>query len=162
MLVKAIGVFPVFKIFWRTIITIDNVSFKDRTISTLEKGGSTHTYSITQQGLQAIRDYLDAERGLDAEAYRTQALFLPANSTQNRTGQLHPNAINDIWNAVCAEAKVEGKTPHSARHRMGRHIMDKTHNVEAVQRQLGHKNAAYSLAYSRITREELSAAIEDN
>jgi hypothetical protein len=28
---------------------------------------------------------------------------------------------------------------------MGRHLMAKTGNVAAVQRQLGHKNAAYSL-----------------
>ena len=38
---------------------------------------------------------------------------------------------------------------------MGRHIMNKTGNVAAVQRQLGHKNAAYSLQYARITDAEL-------
>jgi len=30
-----------------------------------------------------------------------------------------------------------------------------------VQRPLGHKNAAYSLQYARITREELNAALDD-
>jgi site-specific recombinase XerC len=36
------------------------------------------------------------------------------------------------------------KTPHSARHGMGVYIMEKTSNVAAVQRQLGHKNASFS------------------
>jgi site-specific recombinase XerC len=44
---------------------------------------------------------------------------------------------------------------------MGRHIMEKTGNVAAVQRQLGHKNAAYSLQYSRITEEELNNVVDD-
>ena len=39
-------------------------------------------------------------------------------------------------------ARVEGRTPHSARHAIGRHIIEKTGNVAAVKRQLGHRNAA--------------------
>jgi site-specific recombinase XerD len=69
--------------------------------------------------------------------------------------------INAIWNDVCQLAHVKGKTPHSARHAMGRHIMEKTGNVAAVQRQLGHKNAAYSLQYSRITEDELNDVVDD-
>ena len=69
--------------------------------------------------------------------------------------------INEIWNEVCQIAGVEGKTPHSARHAMGKHIMEKTGNVAAVQRQLGHKNATYSMQYARITAEELRDIIND-
>ena len=38
--------------------------------------------------------------------------------------------------------------------------MEKTGNVAAVQRQLGHKNAAYSLQYARITDEELNVVLD--
>ena len=68
---------------------------------------------------------------------------------------------SQIWREVCAIAGVEGKTPHSARHAMGRHIIDKTGNVAAVQRQLGHKNTAYSLQYARITDAELQKVVDD-
>ena len=44
---------------------------------------------------------------------------------------------------------------------MGRHLIKKTGNVAAVQRQLGHQNAAYSLQYTRITKEELNEALDD-
>jgi hypothetical protein len=42
-----------------------------------------------------------------------------------------------IGNEACRWANVKGKTPHPARHAMGRHIMSKTGNAAAVQWQLG-------------------------
>ena len=69
--------------------------------------------------------------------------------------------VNVIWDEVCKTASVEGRTPHSARHAMGKHIIEKTGNITAVQRQLGHKNAAYSMQYARITGEELLDVIVD-
>jgi hypothetical protein len=39
--------------------------------------------------------------------------------------------------------------------------IDKTGNVAAVQRQLGHKNAAYSLQYARITDAELQEVVDE-
>ncbi|HFC47215.1 MAG TPA: hypothetical protein ENJ63_04960 [Dissulfuribacter thermophilus] len=64
------------------------------------------------------------------------------------------------WNDMCREAGVHGKTPHSARHAMGKWIMEKTGNVAAVQKQLGHKNAVYSMEYARITGDELLQVLD--
>lgn len=36
---------------------------------------------------------------------------------------MNERGINTVWDEICAAAGVEGKTPHSARHAMGRHIM---------------------------------------
>ncbi len=44
---------------------------------------------------------------------------------------------------------------------MERHIIEKTGNIAAVQRQLGHKNAAYSMQYARISERVLVEVIED-
>ncbi|KPA11155.1 tyrosine recombinase XerD [Candidatus Magnetomorum sp. HK-1] len=84
-------------------------------------------------------------------------------STLNKKGdgRLTPQVINLIWKDVCQKAGVNGKTPHSARHAMGKHIIEKTGNIAAVQRQLGHKNVAYSVAYSRITDDELQKVLDD-
>lgn len=124
-----------------------------------EKGGISHGYQISGEGLQAIRDYIERERPQDAEKWRSRALFLSPFTNPHGDGRLTARVINDVWNEVSESAGVEGKTPHSARHAMGKHIMEKTGNVAAVQRQLGHKNAAYSMQYSRITAEELSDVI---
>ena len=69
--------------------------------------------------------------------------------------------VNTIWNAVCRVAQVEGRTTHSARHAMGKHIMDKTGNIAAVQRQLGHRQAAYAMQYARVTAAELRRVLEE-
>ena len=88
------------------------------------------------------------------------ALFLSPCTNPNGNGRLTVKVVNDVWNEVCKVAGIEGRTPHSARRAMGRYIIEKTGNVAAVQRQLGHKNAAYSMQYSRITDEELNVILD--
>lgn len=143
-------------------IDTDDIDFDKRTIRTREKGGREHGYQISKEGLAAIQSYLEQERSMDADHYKqSPAIFLPATGKVNKDGRLSVNAINEIWNKVCETAGVEGRTPHSARHGMGRHLIEKTGNVAAVQRQLGHQNAAYSLQYTRITDEELNDVLDD-
>ncbi|MBN2400904.1 MAG: site-specific integrase [Spirochaetes bacterium] len=141
-------------------IRINDVDFKNNKIKTLEKGSVEHSYQISQDGLKAIQDYIKHERPIDATS-KQYTLFLPANILKNPTDKLHPNTINDIWISVCKTAGISGKTPHSARHAMGRYIIEKTGNIAAVQRQLGHKNAQYSLQYSRITSTELNQILNE-
>jgi integrase len=69
--------------------------------------------------------------------------------------------VNTVWHAVCRVAQVQGRTPHSARHAMGKHIMDKTGNIAAVQRQLGHRQAAYAMQYARVTAAALGRVLEE-
>ena len=131
-------------------------------VTVTEKGGHQHAYHISQEGLRAIKDYIDNERITDAIAWQSPALFLPTTTvTGVSDGRLSPQMVNLIWAEACDLAKVEGKTPHSARHAMGKHIIEKTGNIAAVQRQLGHKNATYSMQYSRITGEELNVVLDN-
>ena len=145
------------------VVNLDlaDVDFKKKALAVREKGGLVHRYQISTEGLQAIRDYLDCERKIDAKVWDSSALFLPAATVPHSAGRLAVNVINRIWNEVAELANVTGKTPHSARHAMGRHLIEKTGNVAAVQRQLGHKNATYSMQYARITEKELADVIED-
>ena len=88
-------------------------------------------------------------------------LFLPAFDIAKSKPQLAPKFINKVWNEVAEFAGVKGRTPHSARHGMGKHLIEKTGKISAVQRQLGHKNVAYSIQYTRTTGEELEEALND-
>ncbi len=142
-------------------LDLEDVDFDNRLLTVPEKGGVTHSYKISREGLQAIQDYLSEERGGDFQKWQNPSLFLSAQTTVHGDGRLQAKAVNDIWNRMCEMAGVKGKTPHSARHAMGRHIIDKTGNVAAVQRQLGHKNPAYSMQYSRITADELDDIINE-
>ena len=120
------------------------------------------TYQISKQGMDAINDYIREERGEDAERFPSPALFLAAASRRNTDGRLSTRTINTIWNHVRDVAGVEAsKTPHTARHAMGRHLIEKTQNIAAVQRQLNHKNVGYSSQYTRITAKEMDEALND-
>jgi integrase len=134
---------------------------KNPTLCVEEKGGYSHTYAISREGWQAIADYLTYERDKDAAHWGSLALFLPALTVPQSTGRLAGLAINAIWTSVCCQAQVEGKTPHSARHAMGQHIMAKTGNIAAVQRQLGHRHAAYSMQYARVSEQQLANVLDD-
>jgi integrase len=144
-----------------TKLNLNDVDFRRKLLTVEEKGGYTHNYQISQEGLRAIQDYLTKERAEDAVHWQSPALFLPTATTRRSNGRLAVLAVNDIWNAVCRVAGVSGKTPHSARHAMGKHIIEKTGNIAAVQKQLGHKQAAYSMQYARITAEELGRVLDE-
>lgn len=144
-----------------TALNIDDLDKRRGTVTMTEKGGSRHRYAISREGLQAIEDYLCHERGQDAECWHSPAVFLPASTVRHSAGRLAPVNINTIWNEVCQMAGITGRTPHSARHAMGRHLMKKTGNPAAVQRQLGHSSVAVSLQYARITDEELQQALDE-
>jgi len=142
-------------------INIHDIDFEKKTIGVLEKGGLTHKYKISQEGLSAIKTYIDRERLTDNEQWSSPALFLSNSPNKKGDGRLSPQVINLVWKNVCQKAGISGKTPHSARHAMGKHIIEKTGNISAVQRQLGHKNVAYSVAYARIGDEELQKVLDD-
>jgi integrase len=97
----------------------------------------------------------------DAARWPSPALFLAAATVPQGTGRLTVRVVNTIWNAVCRAAQVQGRTPHSARHAMGKHIIAKTGNIAAVQKQLGHRQAAYAMQYARATTEELARVLDD-
>ena len=109
----------------------------------------------------AVEDYVAKERAADFKKWESPALFLSPATNAHGDGRLNPRVINTVWIEVCSLAGVEGPTPHDARHAMGRHLIEKTGNIAAVQRQLGHTNAAYSIQYARITDEELGDALKD-
>ena len=143
-----------------TTINIDDVDTDLKTIGVIEKGGGQRTCNISTEGINAIRDYIINERDQDAEHWQSPALFLASSTIKKSTGRLNAWTINHIWNSVCKSLNIK-KSPHSARHAMGNFIMKKTGNLAAVQRQLGHLNAASSMQYARITNKELNNLLDE-
>ena len=142
-------------------LDLAGVDWSRRALTVREKGGAEHSYQISAQGLAALRDYAGQERPGDAARGDSPAFFLAAAGCAQGQGRLSVRVINQIWNQVCRLAGVAGKTPHSARHAMGRHLIAKTGNIAAVQRQLGHRNVSYSVQYARITRQELQDVLDE-
>lgn len=145
-----------------TRIDLDGVDVKRSQVRVIEKGDVVQVYDISREGMRAITDYLEHGRPRDAENIDSAALFLPFGGRKHSSGYLSVRSVWKIWNHVTEAAGVEGKTPHSARHAMGRHVMEKSGgNAAAVARQLKHKNVAYSLQYSRVTTDEMHTMLND-
>lgn len=151
----------------------------------LEVTTSDSSRKVQRRDLGLLAEFLDGETGsdrVDDWTPRFSRAFLNSlRNTVDEDGSRHSNdrTLNRViahlktfakWvhrhrpfrlGDPMAKAGVQGKTPHSARHAMGRHLADRFGNVEAVQRQLGHKNAAYPFQYTRVTAEELERALDD-
>ena len=106
-----------------TSIELADVDCEHCTVLITEKGGQRRRCQISKEGMKAVQEYIDQERGQDAEHRASPALFLPASTVANSSGRLAPTNINTLWNSTCQLAGVKGKTPHSARHGMGVHII---------------------------------------
>jgi integrase len=145
-----------------TSIDYKGIDFERRTLPVIVKGGRQEAYSVSRQGMKAIKDYIDRERGKDAEIHAASPfLFLPASTVVNSRGRLTPAVINTAWNAVAELAHVRGKTCHSARHAMGVHLMKKTGNPRVVQCQLKHRNTSTTIQYMQFTHEETLEALDE-
>jgi integrase len=145
-----------------TSIDVSTIDSERHTLLITEKGGRQRKCQISKEGLKAIKDYLREERGQDAEMFpQSPALFLPADTVVNSAGRLSPSLINRLWNELCVSARVKGRTPHSARHAMGVHLVKKTHNPRTAQRQLGHKNPSTTMQYMQFTQKEMQDALDD-
>jgi site-specific recombinase XerD len=145
-----------------TSIDLQGIDPEHHTLLITEKGGQQRKCQVSREGLKAIKDYIREERGVDAEMFpQSPALFLPAETVTGSRGRLTPAIVNRLWNDLCASARVKGRTPHSARHAMGVHLVKKTGNPRTAQRQLGHRNPSTTMQYMQFTRKEMQEALDD-
>ena len=142
-------------------LTLDDIDLKARIVRVKRKGGGEYCPSVSKDAIEAIRDYMEQERPLDAEAWgNSQTLFLPApRAIQTSSGQLSVRTINNIWNEARDRAGIKG-TPHCARHAVGIKVLEETGKLSAAQGQLGHLNVATTVSYTRPKREEVMAALD--
>src|SRR5690242_18240198 len=61
-----------------THLDLPQTDLAGRRLTVVEKGGATHTYQMSQEGIRAIQDYLVHERAQDAARWPSPALFLAA------------------------------------------------------------------------------------
>jgi integrase len=92
-----------------TTIDLSGLDAQRNTLLITEKGGQQRKCLISKEGMKAIRDYIDHERGEDADVYTASpALFLPASTVVNSpSGHLTPTVINTVWNEACQLAHIK-------------------------------------------------------
>jgi site-specific recombinase XerD len=153
------------------VASLDVAQFSGRRLLRVkEKGSQEREVVMSSEAAEAVTHYLRTERGKDAAAFgdATQALFLSVptqarNRNPEADGRMSPRSIFSVVRnlAVDALGEVEAKRihPHLFRHHVG-YLMNEKGGITAVQKQLAHRNIAYSAVYAQRTDDELERILD--
>lgn len=120
-----------------------------RLLKVREKGKVERDVIITKGAAVAIARYVDGERRIDSEAWNgARALFLSVpfqarKRDDSRKGRMSTRTLSYVVAKIAGYAQVDGVHPHRFRHHVG-YLMNERGGITAVQKQLGHRNIAYS------------------
>ncbi len=114
------------------------------------KGRKTRYVPVGEVALQALRDYLESERG-HAHA---NALFLSRSGRSLSTSDVRRRLR--VWTV---RAGVEGgASPHALRHSFATHLLDGGADLRSIQELLGHASVSTTQVYTRVESARLKSA----
>jgi site-specific recombinase XerD len=115
------------------------------------KGRKTRYVPVGEVALQALRDYLESERG---RAQPANSLFL---SKSGRS--LSTSDVRRRLRAWTARAGVGGgSSPHTLRHSFATHLLDGGADLRSIQELLGHASVSTTQVYTRVESARLKGA----
>jgi integrase/recombinase XerC len=136
-----------------TGLDLDDVSFEQRTVRTLGKGGKERIVPFGSPALKALRRWLTVrERWIDQRGGRDgAALFLNA-----RTARLAPSALRKLLRDRLRESAVNKRvTPHALRHSFATHLLNSGADLRSIQELLGHASLATTQRYTHLSTRRL-------
>ena len=144
-----------------TNIDLQTVDPARHTLLISEKGGQQRKCRISREGCGRSAT-ISAKNGAGMRSPPARGRPLPP----RRHGRQQPrppvpDADQPRLERGLPFARVKHRTPHSARHAMGVHLVKKTGNPRTAQRQLGHKNPSTTMQYMQFTGEEMQDALDD-
>lgn len=125
-------------------IDISDIDFKNKTISVIEKGNKKRELFLGNDTIKMIKEWI-AERG---EIPGCDALFV-----SNRNTRITQRTVERMISKYTADLDKH-ITPHKMRSTCGTLFYEKTGNVYLVANQLGHKNIANTMRYTKISEQK--------
>ncbi len=115
------------------------------------KGAKTRYVPVGEVALQALRDYLEAERG---RARAASALFLSKSGRPLSTSDVRRRLR--LWTARAGVGG--GASPHALRHSFATHLLDGGADLRSIQELLGHASVSTTQVYTRVESARLKSA----
>jgi len=135
-------------------LDISGVDFEGRLVTVIGKGNRERIVPIGRIALKAVRDYLEATRGLrKGHGYdsRDAPLFI-----NFRGGRLSGRSIGRIIKRYATESGLNPEiSPHSMRHTFATHLLDGGADLRAVQELLGHASLSTTQKYTHVSLDRL-------
>ena len=134
-----------------------SVDFEKGLAVIVGKGGKVRTVFFSEEGLQAVNDYLDARHDDNYDP-----LFIRHNSAVkteriDRDGNVLRLSVRSIQIIVNKYARKTGikATPHSFRHYGGTEMVRSGADIRSVQEYLGHKSVSTTQIYTHVSPQRL-------
>lgn len=125
-------------------IDIDDIDFKEKKITVIEKGNKKRDLYLGNDTIKLIHNWM-RERG---EVPGCKALFISSHK-----GRISQRTVERMIQKYTSDLSKH-ITPHKMRATCGTNLYEKTGNVYLVANQLGHKNIANTMRYTKISEQK--------
>lgn len=135
-----------------TGLKIADVDFFNGVIKVLGKGNKERYVPVTEEALQAIKNYLACR----ANPLPNEPLFLNKNGTA-----LTGDGLAYIFKQLAVQSHIARKvSPHSLRHSFATHLLNNGCDLRSLQEMLGHKTLAATQVYTHVSLDKLKSVYE--
>jgi integrase/recombinase XerD len=138
-------------------LNLDSVDLEAKTVQCGDGGKRVRTVPIYAEGIEAIRQYLEAGRPQLIVDPSEPALFL------NHRGQRLTR--QGLWLIIKHYVKQVGikatVTPHTLRHSFATHLLNAGADLREVQERLGHASASTTQVYRQLSEDNAPEVVID-
>lgn len=135
-----------------TGLKIADVDFFNGVVKVLGKGNKERFVPVTDEALQAIKDYL----ALRPDPQPQDALFLNKNGTP-----LTGDGLAYVFKNLAISSGVARKvSPHSLRHSFATHLLNSGCDLRSLQEMLGHKTLSATQVYTHVSLDKIKEVYE--
>lgn len=143
-----------------TEINIDAIDWNKGILTIIDKRDKQHIYYLTDKTKEILLDWLKCrEKIIKGESHSTDALFISRKRTR-----ISKNAIYEMVKKYTEEALGEEYSPHKLRAAFVSLYYDKTKDIEATRRAVGHSSVSTTSLYITMKnnpREEAARYMSD-
>lgn len=126
------------------------VDFPKKQIKVLGKGNKERIIPVTDELLQAVKEYIQNKR---KEFEKADATLLVTEKGKKMYAKYAYLLVNSVLNSTVRT--LDKKSPHVLRHTFATHLMNNGANLNAVKELLGHSSLAATQVYTHNTIEKL-------
>ena len=129
----------------------DSIDYRNGTVRVMGKGRKERVVPVTQQAMDAIRDYSAGER-------KPAAMDAPLFTNEKGMALSRRQIERIVRRALSQVSQLRKKSPHVLRHSFATHMLDGGADIRAVKELLGHASLSATQIYTHVSKERLMQA----
>lgn len=137
-----------------TSLNLESIDLHDASIEVTGKGNKSRILPVGSHAIAAVKNWLDARRGVVREG--ESALFV-----SRRGGRLSNRSVQlRLAQLGIRQGSNQRLHPHMLRHSFASHILESSGDLRAVQELLGHANLSTTQIYTHLDFQHLASVYD--